>query len=145
MDTNKNAAVTSANVRILQLRLKRIMVPFLIPDFRQQTFYFCLLLRSQRKQRCPRLPTIVAVVIAGVFYAADSKVANNALVCTGNAFLLFFRKLQVVIFPGEINLLACLRCTRPKGQNADRIPRSPTTRLFAPAMLFCFSSASFRS
>ena len=64
------------------------------------------------------MPTVVAVVIAGVFYAADSKVANDALVCTGDALLLFFRKLQVVVFPGEINFLTRLRCTRPKGQNA---------------------------
>ena len=92
--------------------------PALVADHFQNPFDLSLFVRSNAEQRAAWTAAVVAVEVAGVLDAGDAELADDALVGLGDALLLFRGELQVVIFPGEIDLLAGLRGEGGEGEDA---------------------------
>src|ERR1039458_2440408 len=80
----------------------------LVADSGQQPLNFCLLSGRDCQQRRTGAASVVAVEVAGILDAADAQLADDSLAGAGDALLLLCRQLQVVVFPGKIDLLAGL-------------------------------------
>src|ERR1035438_6931028 len=97
--------------------LKRIAIPFSVPDFRQQAFDLRLFGACNRQQRRACAASIVAVEVAGILDARNAQLADDALAHGRDALLLLFCECKVVVLPCKINLLAGLGSTGGKAQD----------------------------
>jgi len=86
--------------------------PVLVPDQFQNAFDLGFFVGGDAEEWAAGASPVVAVEVAGVLHSADAELADDTAIGLRDALLLLLSQLQVVVLPGEINLLASLGSER---------------------------------